>query len=93
MARFSSDELERRRVAEAGFWKEMEERGLSRLDALLSDEHYERLNEIRRGLITQVDFDRRDRRVREFQANLPPRVPAWVEEEEAGYYQKVGRSE
>ena len=38
-------ELERRRIAERGFWKEMEERGLSRLDALFCDEHFERLRD------------------------------------------------
>ena len=67
MVQFSGEELERRRVAEAGFWKEMEERGLSRADVLMYwSAATTRLDEIRRGLITQADIERRDKRVDRF---------------------------
>lgn len=63
-------ELERRRIAERGFWKEMEERGLDRAETILADEYYARLNEIRRGLITAADKEAKERRVRAFLADL-----------------------
>jgi len=70
MSRFSVEERNRRRLAEAGFWKEMEELGVSRLDAFLDDEKYERLNEIRRGLITTEDKRRSNKRTMAFMANV-----------------------
>jgi hypothetical protein len=70
MSRFSAEERSRRRQAEAGFWKEMEELGISRLDAFLDDEKYERLNEIRRGLITTEDKRRSNKRAMAFMANV-----------------------
>ena len=76
----TDEELERRRIAERGFWKEMEERGLDRAEAILTDEHYERLNEIRRGLITAADKDRHERRVRAFLADLRSKeIAQWHE--------------
>ena len=69
----------------------MEERGLSRVDAFMVDAHYGRLNEIRRGLITQEDFERMRRKTAALLSTLPPRVPEWVEEEEAAYYRELGR--
>lgn len=64
----SEEERLRRAVAERGFWKEMEERGLDRAEVFFTDEHYERLNEIRRGLITSGDIERHERRVLGFMA-------------------------
>jgi hypothetical protein len=66
----TDEERERRRVAERGFWREMQERGLERVEALFVDEHYERLNEIRLGLITAADKEGHERRVREFLADI-----------------------
>lgn len=63
MSKIPAPELERRRTTERGFWREMEERGLDRADVMLTDEHYVRLNEIRRGLITADDKEKSRRRV------------------------------
>ena len=70
MSKISAEERKRRRLAEAGYWKEMEEQGISKLDVLIDDDNYERLNEIRRGLITAEDKDRSNRRVISFMANV-----------------------
>lgn len=92
MVEFSASERERRRRAEAGFWKEMEERGLSRIEAWLDDGFYERLNEIRRGLIVQADFDRRDRRVDALLSSVANEHVEDMERSEAEYYEQLGRS-
>ena len=66
----SEKERLRRATAERGFWKEMEERGLGRADAFFMDEHYTRLCEIRRGLISSIDRDNQERRVQEYLASI-----------------------
>tara|TARA_R110000824_G_scaffold76756_2_gene194439 strand:- start:3818 stop:4090 length:273 start_codon:yes stop_codon:yes gene_type:complete len=66
----SEKERLRRAVAERGFWKEMEERGIPRGEVFFIDEHYDRLNEIGRGLITTEDREQQERRVRQYQADI-----------------------
>jgi hypothetical protein len=80
----SSAEKQRRADAERGFWMEMEERGLDRAQVLLNDDHYTRLCEIKRGVISVADREKRERRLRDLMAAHRAReIAEWKEVQDA----------
>jgi len=72
----SSEERRRRWLAERGHWQEAEDLGRSRIDAFMDDEFYERLLEIRRGLITAEDKRRMEEAKKTFRIRLKEEVDA-----------------